>query len=48
MTFEEAVNLFYSDENIKNQFDYWDIDNIIANAQTFISDVENITEKSED
>lgn len=42
MTFEEARDLFYNDEKIRKQFDYWDIDYAIAKVHTFINDVEEI------
>ena len=47
MTYEEAVDLFYNDEEIQNQFDYWEIDHAIAIVNTLISDIEKITEERE-
>lgn len=42
MSFEEAKELFYSNEEIRNQFDYWEIDSAIATINIFINDVEEI------
>lgn len=42
MTFEEACELFYNDEEVQKQFDYWKIDNAIALVNIFIDDVEQI------
>ena len=42
MTFEEAVNLFYTDKKVQDQFDYQEIDHTIAVIQIFIDDVESI------
>jgi len=42
MTFEEAQELFYNNEEIREQFDYWKIDNAIALINIFIDDVEKI------
>ena len=42
MTFEEAQELFYNNEKVREQFDYWKIDNAIALINTFIDDVEQI------
>ena len=47
MTYEEAVDLFYEDEEIQNKFDYWEIDHAIATIRTFIDDVEKIVEERE-
>ena len=45
MSFEEAIDLFYNNEEVQKQFDYWEIDNAIAKVQTFISDCEDIKEE---
>lgn len=45
MTFEEAQELFYNNEKVREQFDFWEIDSAIATIQTFISDCETIKEE---
>ena len=42
MTFEQAEELFYNNEKVREQFNYWDIDYAIATIRTFIDDCENI------
>lgn len=45
MTFEEAKQLFYNNEKVQEQFDYWEIDRAIATINVFISDCEEIKEE---
>lgn len=45
MTFEEAQELFYNNEKVREQFDYWEIDNAIAIVSTFINDCEKIKQE---
>lgn len=45
MTFEEAKDLFYGNEHVREQFNFWEIDNAIAIVNTFINDVEKIKEE---
>ncbi len=42
MTYEEAQELFYNNEEIQKQFDYWEIDRAFATIETLMSDLENI------
>lgn len=46
LTFEKARDYFYENmEELENEFDYWEIDNLISNIETFISDIQDIMEK---
>ena len=49
LTFEKARDYFYENkEELKDDFDYWEIDNLISNIETFISDIEDIMKEKED
>ena len=47
MTFEKAQELFYNNEKIQKQFDFWEIDRAIAIINTFIDDIEEIVKDHE-
>lgn len=42
ITFEEAKELFYTDEKIQSHFDYWKIEEALTTASVFIDNVEDL------
>ena len=42
MDYEQAKELFYNDEEIQKQFNFWDIDYALSKIDIFLSDMEDI------
>ena len=42
MSFEEACELFYNNEEIQKNFDFWEIDYLLSQVNIFLSDIEHL------
>lgn len=45
MTYDKACDLFYNNEKVQAQFDFWTIDNLLASYRVFIDTLEDVVKE---